>query len=81
MNAPLPFWPAMLKRDRAMAYVSLTAGKFEAAMSSGQIPYPVQIAGVDLWSRAQMDEYLERLTGGGQPDWRKNAPAYQGRLD
>lgn len=81
MNAPMPFWPALLKRDQAMAYLSLTPAKFEAAMLAGEIPYPIMVGGQERWSRAQMDEYLDRLTGGGKDDWRKNAPAYQGRMD
>lgn len=63
-----------------MAYVDLTSAKFEAAMSAGEIPYPILVGGQERWSRQQMDEYLERLTGGGVGDWRKNAPAYQGRM-
>lgn len=80
MNAPanLPYWPRMLTRAMAAAYCGLTKPEFECAMADGVVPFPVKVAGKDLWSRVQMDEYLERLTGERLPDWRKNAPVYQG---
>lgn len=68
----------MMKRERAAAYLDLTPARMERAMAEGLIPYPVSVAGVDLWSRAQLDEYIERLTGERVDDWRGNAPVYQG---
>lgn len=78
MNAPLPFWPAMLRRDLAMAYVDLTSAKFEAAMLAGEIPYPIMVGGQERWSRQQMDEYLEKLTGGIDRDWLSKTPLARG---
>lgn len=80
MNAPanLPNWPALMQRRTAEAYCSLTSAKFEAAMLAKEIPYPIMVGGQERWSRAQMDEYLERLTGGGDNDWFSKTPAGRG---
>jgi hypothetical protein len=80
VNAPaaIPHWPALLRRDKAIAYVDLTSAKFEAAMVAGEIPCPILVGGQERWSRAQIDEYLERLTGGVDRDWLSKTPLARG---
>lgn len=79
MARSAPDWPRMMRRDFAAAYCDLSAAGFLREVLNGTLPPSIQLDGQEHWSRVMIDEYLERLTGGGQPDWRKSAPIYARR--
>jgi predicted DNA-binding transcriptional regulator AlpA len=66
----IPDWPRMLRRSTAALYLDMTAAEFEREISGGRLPMPVLFGGAERWSRAQLDEHIERLTGERVPDWR-----------
>jgi hypothetical protein len=72
-----PDWPRMMRRATAAAYCDMNAVEFEREVLAGRLPGPVLLGGAERWSRAQLDESLERLTGEGAPDWRGQQPLYQ----
>lgn len=74
-----PTWPRMLKRSYAALYCDLTVTAFEREVSTGRLPMPVMLGGEESWSRIQIDEALDRLTGEKVPDWRSNANIYKAR--
>lgn len=65
MSRALPDWPAMMRKDYAAAYIDMPVAKFERAVLAGKLPAPVDVLGEDRWSRAKLDQYLERLARGG----------------
>lgn len=72
-----PHWPRMLKRSTACAYLDLSAAEFEREIASGRLPHPVMLGNGLHWSRAEIDTYLERLTGESpDDDWRKGTKLY-----
>jgi predicted DNA-binding transcriptional regulator AlpA len=75
----LPFWPRMLTRQNAAAYVDLSIAEFEREVASGTLPLPVKLGNREHWSRVAIDEAVERLAGERVDDWRKNSPLYQGK--
>jgi predicted DNA-binding transcriptional regulator AlpA len=68
----------MMRRATAAAYCDMTAAEFEREVASGRLPCPAMIGGAERWSRSQIDEALERVTGEGRPDWRARQPLYGG---
>lgn len=79
MGAHVPFWPRMMKRGTACAYLDLSAAEFEREIAAGKLPHPVKLGNTEHWSRAQLDEHVDRLTGAAAAnDWRKGSPLYNG---
>lgn len=78
MGAYTPFWPRMMKRATACAYLDLSATELEREITAGRLPHPVMLGNGLHWSRAEIDTYLERLTGEAEtaPDWRKGTKLY-----
>ncbi|HWV11702.1 MAG TPA: hypothetical protein VN110_00235 [Sphingobium sp.] len=77
MGAHVPFWPRMMKRATACAYLDLSAAEMEREIASGRLPHPVKLGNGLHWSRAEIDAYMDRLTGeGAADDWRKNTKLY-----
>lgn len=72
-----PDWPRLMRRSTASQYCDLTVSDFEREVSAGRLPMPVHFGGSEHWSRTTIDEYLDRLTGDGNPDWRANAKIYK----
>jgi len=72
-----PDWPRLMRRATAAAYCDMAASEFEREVAAGRLPMPATIGGAERWSRLQIDEALERMTGDGIPDWRRNQPLYQ----
>ncbi|EQB06195.1 hypothetical protein [Sphingobium baderi] len=68
----------MMKRATACAYLDLSAAEMEREIMSGRLPHPVMLGNTEHWSRVQLDEHLERLTGERQADWRRASPLYNG---
>jgi predicted DNA-binding transcriptional regulator AlpA len=78
-RASAPDWPRMMRRATAALYCDMTPSEFEREVSSGRLPCPVVLGGEQRWSRVQIDETLERLTGSGSApaaDWRAGQPLY-----
>lgn len=63
----------------AAAYCDLPVTDFERAMSAGELPFPIKIAGQERWSRSALDEALERLSGEVVPDYKKASNFYASR--
>lgn len=79
MGAHVPFWPRMMKRATACAYLDLSAAEFEREIAAGHLPHPVKLGNTEHWSRSQLDEHIDRLTGAAVVnDWRKASPLYNG---
>jgi predicted DNA-binding transcriptional regulator AlpA len=76
MNAPLPNWPRMMKREKACAYVDLSQAEFEREIASGRLPQPVKLGNHPHWSRAELDACIDKLTGNAEEDWRARSPLY-----
>jgi predicted DNA-binding transcriptional regulator AlpA len=78
MGAHVPFWPRMMKRATACAYLDLSVPELEREITAGRLPHPVKLGNVLHWSRAEIDTYLERLTGEANiaDDWRKGTKLY-----
>lgn len=69
-NKPeLPYWPGAMKRATAARYLELSVAKFEQEVAAGRLPLPIILGNAEHWTRAKIDEALERLHGGGD-DWR-----------
>lgn len=77
MGVHVPHWPRMMKRATACAYLDLSAAEMEREIASGRLPHPVMLGNGLHWSRAEIDTYLERLTGESpDDDWRKGTKLY-----
>lgn len=71
-----PDWPRLMRRATAAAYCDMSAIEFEREVASGRLPCPAAFGGTERWSRSQIDEALDRLTGDGVTDWRRQQPLY-----
>jgi hypothetical protein len=71
-----PDWPRMMRRSTAAAYCDMTSVEFEREVAAGRLPCPAVVGGSERWSRTQIDEALDRMTGEGVPDWRASQPLY-----
>lgn len=66
-----PDWPRLMKRSTAMRYLDMSGAEFDRAVTIGELPLPVN----SRWSRAMIDEHVERLFGERAPDWRAKRAA------
>lgn len=56
--------PRGLALAEAAAYVGLSAGAFEKAVSDGRIPGPLKIGSTRrIWDRARLDQWLDEQSG------------------
>ncbi len=51
--------PYALRRAEAAAYVGLSAGHFDKAVDQGDMPAPVDLAGIKVWSRRALERALD----------------------
>lgn len=56
-------WPAMMRRQTAIAYLDLSEPEFEREIAAGRIPDGVLFGGKPRWYRAALDKALEVLNG------------------
>lgn len=70
----LPYWPAMMLRKTAAAYLDMSEAAFEREVSSGTLPMPVILGNKPHWHRDQIDTMLADLSGAG--DWRATSKLY-----
>jgi hypothetical protein len=73
-----PDWPRIMRRETAAMYCDLTPAQFEREVADARMPMPFKLAGKEMWSRAAIDEMVNRLSGDGVPDWRVNSKLYAG---
>ena len=76
MARRLPDWPRMLTKPLAASYCGLARTDFDRAVAAGQLPEATRLCGQEVWCRFALDQALDRLTGAGVPDWRKEQPLY-----
>jgi predicted DNA-binding transcriptional regulator AlpA len=69
----------MMKRATVCAYLDLSPAELEREIIAGRLPAPVTFGNLPHWSQAEIDAYLERLTGEAEAtsDWRKKVKLYQ----
>lgn len=72
----IPDWPRMMRRATAAAYCDMSAAEFEREVTAGRLPLPVRLGNSEHWSRAAVDEALDRLTGDNAPSWRQKSGLY-----
>lgn len=75
-GSKLPYWPAMMLRKTAAAYLDMPEAAFEREVISGRLPMPILFGGKERWSREQINVYLSNLTDGD--DWRATSNLYAG---
>lgn len=66
----LPHWPGMMKRGLAARYCDLSVAEFEREIVEGRLPLPVKLGNSEHWSKARLDEALDRIAGASANDWR-----------
>ena len=66
----------MMRRAKAAAYLDITEAAFEREINAGRLPMPVMLGGHERWSKTQMDDAIDRITGEAIPDYRANSNFY-----
>ena len=61
--ADQPYWPRLLSTKQAAAYLGLTTNTFKNHVGN-ELPESLRLGGRKLWDRKQLDEAVDRLTGG-----------------
>lgn len=75
-----PFWPLMMKRATAAAYLDLSERAFEREVATGRLPIPVKLGNREHWNRLAIDEAIAHLNGPADaPDWRQRARQRYGK--
>ena len=59
----LPDWPARMGEDCASQYLSVSRTTFRARVKSRTYPQPVREGGRLLWSRMQLDRFVDAQFG------------------
>lgn len=58
--AAIPYWPRILRRENAAAYLGLSASLFDREVAEGRLPPPVTIcATVKGWDRHTLDAWID----------------------
>lgn len=68
----------MMLRPMAADYCQLSVAEFEREIIAGRLPMPVKLGKRDHWSKARLDECLDRLTS-DNTDWFDGSPLYGSR--
>jgi predicted DNA-binding transcriptional regulator AlpA len=71
----LPHWPGMMRRELAARYCDLTVAEFEREIAEARLPMPVRLGKHEHWSKARLDEALDRLTSDNS-NWFDGSPLY-----
>jgi hypothetical protein len=58
----LPYWPRMLSRDLACAYLGVTGADFDRLGLE-----PVQLGKRKVWDRNQLDGFVDSMVSAGAP--------------
>lgn len=65
--ALMPDWPARMGEDMAALYMGVSLTKFRERVEKTTYPQPVREGGRKLWSRRQLDLYIDAQFGLGAP--------------
>lgn len=76
MGAAFRPWPRMMKRATACAYLDISATELEREIAAGRLPHPVLLGKYEHWSQAEIDSFMDKLTGTTDDDWRMKMPLY-----
>jgi prophage regulatory protein len=64
MGRHLPYWPALMRKDYAAAYLDISVAKFERAVLAGRLPRGSEVVpGEERWSRAAIDAFFNQKAG------------------
>lgn len=59
-SAALPYWPRVLRREWAAAYLGLSVSIFDRERAAGNLPGPVQItSSIKGWVRDDLDCWID----------------------
>lgn len=61
--ALMPDWPARMGEDMASLYLGVSLTGFREKVRAGRYPRPVREGGRLLWSRRQLDRFIESQFG------------------
>jgi hypothetical protein len=61
--ARMPNWPARMDDDMAADYLGVGVTTFRDKVKGQEYPQPVQEGGRKLWSRAQLDRFINAQFG------------------
>lgn len=75
-RADYPYPPRMMTRRRASHYCDLSETEFEKEVAAGRLPQPVILGKTQHWSRRDLDDRLDALISGDEPDWRAGSNFY-----
>lgn len=73
-----PYWPRLMLRKTAAAYLDMPVNAFEKEVAVGRLPVPIVIGGKERWDRVKVDEALDAEH---IDDWRSLQPLYADRAD
>ncbi|WP_294393403.1 hypothetical protein [uncultured Sphingomonas sp.] len=62
-SAQLPNWPARLSEDLSAAYLGVSKTTFREGWQDGRYPKPAKEGRRVLWSRVQLDRFVEAQFG------------------
>jgi hypothetical protein len=57
--ARMPDWPARMGEDMAADFLGISAGMFRERVKSGHYPRPIREGRRLLWSRRQLDHFVD----------------------
>ena len=57
----LSYAPRALRAERAAAYFDMGKTKFLELVGAGKLPTPVEIDGIKVWDRLELDEAFDRF--------------------
>jgi len=62
--------PRLLRRERAAAYVDMSAVHFDKLVRAGVIPAPKKLQSLKVWDRDELDNFADHLPhdGAATPD-------------
>jgi predicted DNA-binding transcriptional regulator AlpA len=56
----LPNWPALMRREKAAAYLDMSMSLFDRGVSDGSIPKPaIRYASLKRWRREDLDAWID----------------------
>ncbi|HEV7658800.1 MAG TPA: hypothetical protein VGO55_03035 [Allosphingosinicella sp.] len=61
--ALMPDWPARMGEDLASLYLGVSQSTFRDRVSAGSYPQPISDGRRRLWSRRQLDRYVDAQFG------------------
>ncbi len=60
--------PRGLSRERAAAYIGISASMFDEMVKDGRMPRPKKLNSRTVWDRLALDRAFDRLPGGDDED-------------